>query len=58
MQALFGSSEEGAGAGAPENRLASFLNSVPGAEEAGGVGVTGTDSGLGSDEDGEGGGLW
>lgn len=38
-----------------ENRLANFLSSVPGAEDAG---AAGTDSGLGSDEDAGGGGLW
>lgn len=60
LQPLFGSAEEGAGGpGTSENRLTSFLNSVPGAEEGGGVGVvaTGTDSGI-SDEEGGGGGLW
>lgn len=38
-----------------ENRLANFLSSVPGAEDAV---AAGTDSGLGSDEDAGGGGLW
>lgn len=66
-QALFGSSEEGAGAGAAasssgpsENRLASFLSSASTAEDGSSAGL---DSAQGSvDEEGEDeeedGGLW
>lgn len=57
-QALFGTSEEGVGAGtgAPGGRLASFLNSrsVQGAGGGGGA----ADEGIGSDMDEEVGGLW
>lgn len=59
-QALFGSAEDGVadGAGVAENRLASFLSTVPGPEEAGGMGLAGPDSIIFSDDEGEGGGLW
>lgn len=51
-QALF---EEGAGGAASENRLANFLRvvNVPGGEEGAGM-----ESMMGSEEEGEGGGLW